>query len=582
MAIDIGQTPNFDPRMQRQTFGRPSVTFPPPNPAIAQQGGQQLPPGAQTLGAQTGQIEPNFQQMQFQQNVPQTGLIGAEQALQGGLQGALGAQQQGTNQALNTLLFGNQLAGQQLGQGQQALTAGGQAAQGQLQQGVNTLGAGGQAAQSQIQQGINALGGNFNAQAVNVDPNTGQPLFQQAAQGVGAFSPAGLQAQNLQSALSGAQGQAAFDQALINNPQQALLNRRGQEALANQAAASGGLGSGQFQTELQQLGQAQAGQQLQNQIANLAGLSQQGLQAAGQQGQFLSQAGQQQGNLASQNAQLGTNVNLQNAGRQLQAAGQQANLFGQGAGLSQQAAGQQAQLFGQGAGLQQQLGGQQAQLFGQGAGLSAGLAGQGAGFQQQGGINQANLLSGTAGQVAQGRTQAGRDIAGQVGASSSALANLANQQGTGLSDILGQGSANQANLLSNFGQLSAQQQQQLMSQLANLSIGQGTQLASGAGQIGQAQAGGLLGSAGAQQDTALQLATLLSDERLKDNIVKVGVKNGHNIYTWVWNNLMPIKSEIGKSSKGVIAQEVEKIKPEAISKHESGYKQVNYALIGVI
>ena len=75
----------------------------------------------------------------------------------------------------------------------------------------------------QLQQGQQALGGNFSGSAVNVDPTTGQQFFTQAAEGVGAFSPAGLQAQGLQSALSGAQGQAAFDEALLNSPAQAFF-----------------------------------------------------------------------------------------------------------------------------------------------------------------------------------------------------------------------------------------------------------------------------------------------------------------------------------------------------------------------
>ena len=42
---------------------------------------------------------------------------------------------------------------------------------------------------------------------------------------------------------------------------------------------------------------------------------------------------------------------------------------------------------------------------------------------------------------------------------------------------------------------------------------------------------------------------------------------------------MPIKSDIGRESLGVIAQEVEIIKPDAISQHNSGYKQVNYNML---
>ena len=137
---------------------------------------------------------------------PQYGLSGSENALRGGLQNSLAAINQGSNQALNTLQQGNQLA------------------------------------QNQLAQGRNILSGDFGVSAGSVDQNTGQPLFNQAAQGVNQFTDAGVQAQNLQSALSGAQGQEAFDQALINNSMQDYLNQRGQQALTNQAAALGGLG----------------------------------------------------------------------------------------------------------------------------------------------------------------------------------------------------------------------------------------------------------------------------------------------------------------------------------------------------
>lgn len=69
------------------------------------------------------------------------------------------------------------------------------------------------------------------------------------------------------------------------------------------------------------------------------------------------------------------------------------------------------------------------------------------------------------------------------------------------------------------------------------------------------------------------LMAALSDERLKEGIIKVGVINGHNYYMF---------SYLGDPTRylGVIAQEVEKTHPEAISEHE-GYKAVNYEMIGV-
>lgn len=376
---------------------------------------------------------------------PQFGLSGAEQAMQAGLGAGVSAIEQGVGGALGTLQQGQNLAQQQLQQGQQS-------------------------ALSMLGRGANALGGNFSASAANVDPMTGQPLFQQAAQGVQAFSPAGLQAQEMQAALSGLRGQEAFNQALINSPAQQFLREQGERAVINQATALGGLGGGNVLQELQRQGQGLAATQLQQQINNLAGLSGQGLQAAGMGGQFLSQAGQQQGNLAAQNAQLATQANLANAENRLRAAQGQANLFGQGAGIA-------------------------SALAGQGAGLTGQFAGQGAGLQGQAGLNAANLFSGTGQNLAQARLQAGRDIASQIANTTGGLSQLQQQQGGGLADIIGSGGANLANLLSGAGQLTGQQQMQLAQLLANLSTGQGSQLAGLQGQIGQAQAGGITGGA---------------------------------------------------------------------------------------
>ena len=355
----------------------------------------QAPPVVQTMMPQQGQIEPAFQQQQPQQ---QFGLAGAEQSL---------------------------LAGQNAG--------------------ISAL------AQTQ-RNALGSLGGNFNASAQQVDPMTGQPVFQQAAQGVGVFSPAGLQAQSLQAALSGAQGQQAFDEAFINDPGQAFLRQQGLDAVANQAAATGGLGGGEVLRELTRFGQGNAAQNIQQQIQNLGALSNQGLQAAAQQGQFLSQAGQQQGNLASTNAQLGTQANIASAGNRLNAAGQRAGI--------QSALGQQA----------------------------------------------ANTFIGTGQDIGQARFQTGRDLASQIGQSTSALSGLANQQGSGLSDIIGAGGSNLANLLSGAGQFDAGQQMQLAQLLSNISSGQGSQLSNIALGQGNANAQAALAQGANQQQLIGNLA----------------------------------------------------------------------------
>ena len=134
---------------------------------------------------------------------------------------------------------------------------------------------------------------------------------------------------------------------------------------------------------------------------------------------------------------------------------------------------------------------------------------------------------------------------------------------------------------------------------ANAQLGVGTQIsnitqgignAQAAGQIGQANAySGALGNAGntaalygilGNQNNLTGLQNTISNEnlynpsdrRLKTNIVKIGqYLNGLNKYSWtyLW----------GENSTGAMADEVEKLIPEAV-KVFYGYKHVNYALLG--
>ncbi len=452
--IQAGQTPGINDANLARQFATDNAFN---NPALQGRLTGGIKPTQQQIQqpvAQLGQIQQQIPQSALAQPRQQFGLSGAEQAIRSGALGGVNAVSQGQNNALGTLQFGNQFA------------------QNQLQQGLGALQSGAQGGLNQLQQGQQALGGNFGAQASSVNTATGQPMFQQAAGGVNQFTGAGLQAQGLQSALSGAQGQQAFDNAFINSPIQDFLRKEGERSVINQASATGGTGGGEVLRELTQFGQGLAGTQLQQQIANLQNLSGQGLQAAGQAGQFLSQGGQTQANLAAQNAQMATQANLASASNRLNAANSQANLFGQGASLLGRAASQ-------GAG-----------LFGQGAGIGSQLASQGAGMQFNTGNNIANLLSGAGNNIAQNRFQTGRDLASQIGRSSSALSGLANQQGSGLSDLIGQGGSNLANLISGSGQFDANQQSQLAQLLANISTGTGSQLANQQIGIGNAQAAG--------------------------------------------------------------------------------------------
>lgn len=72
---------------------------------------------------------------------------------------------------------------------------------------------------------------------------------------------------------------------------------------------------------------------------------------------------------------------------------------------------------------------------------------------------------------------------------------------------------------------------------------------------------------------------MFSDSALKENVEKIGTQNGFNVYKWSWNDLAKDLGLYGESS-GVLADEVEKVKPEAVSMN-NGFKFVNYDMIGV-
>ena len=71
-----------------------------------------------------------------------------------------------------------------------------------------------------------------------------------------------------------------------------------------------------------------------------------------------------------------------------------------------------------------------------------------------------------------------------------------------------------------------------------------------------------------------------SDIRLKRNIKLIGTKNGHNIYSWFWNDLAKDLGLQGKS-KGVMAHEVYEKDPEAVIIKDS-FLQVNYSRLGIL
>lgn len=127
--------------------------------------------------------------------------------------------------------------------------------------------------------------------------------------------------------------------------------------------------------------------------------------------------------------------------------------------------------------------------------------------------------------------------------------------------------------------------------------GLGQKAASAVGGVGQSVSSGIAsdimagGQAGAQSVLAAQQAQaqktgdaagligsvvgmFMSDERLKEDIFKVGKFNGLNVYTWKWNDEA---NQIGLEGHAVghIAQEVQQRYPELV-REKDGYLQVIY------
>ena len=360
------------------------------------------------------------------------------------------------------------------------------------------------------------------------------PYYQAATQGTQQALQGAQPYQGLATAaaLSGAQGVGPgalqtqrymnpFTQNVVQATQAALNQQQGQQLAQQQADAikGGAFGGGRAafqraQLEGQQsLAQAQAIAPLyqQNYQQALAAAQQQqgvGLGAAQANRAAIQQAGQQLGALGQQTygQQLGAAQQMGNLGQ---------NLYSQALGTGQAIQGLGQQQYGQGQATAQQLAALAQQGYGMGAGTSAALAGLGTNAQQAG-------LAGAQAQLAAGQTQ---------------------QQ------------TQQAGLQALYNQF--QQQQGFPYQQAQFlaNIAEGT--------------GALSGNATSGTSTTTGGGGFFSDERLKENIKKVGETNdGQPIYRYNYKG-------DGRTQIGLLAQDVEKDHPEAVGL-AGGYKTVDY------
>jgi hypothetical protein len=410
--------------------------------------------------------------------------------------------------------------------------------------------------------------------------------------------------------------------------QQAFSEQQSRAMFANQAALSG-FGAGMEQAGLyntglgQNLQQSLATQAAQNQAQQQA--FQQRLQAGefGREAQLASFGTQQQAQQAANQA-IGQNFEQALAAQQAQNAAQQ-QAYGQALGtgqfnrealMAQFGMGQQAQELANQAvaeNYQRSLAQTEAQnqalqqIFGQSA-TQQQMQNQAAAqnFQQQVAAQQANLAR-QAQQVGQAQGAAGfyneaqaqamqQEFARQAAANAAQQQlfqqNVAQQQfrNTAIQQALAQQAAirsipvNEISALLSGGQVNVPQFQGYSGvTVAPAPLFQAGQAAGDfaqrnyQNQVGSYNAGmGLLGSLAGAAGTAvggpLGVAGLFtSDRRLKSNIVRVGTHPlGIGVYEY---------DIAGQRQRGVMADEVETVLPEAVVTRSDGYKMVNYGLL---
>jgi O6-methylguanine-DNA--protein-cysteine methyltransferase len=82
----------------------------------------------------------------------------------------------------------------------------------------------------------------------------------------------------------------------------------------------------------------------------------------------------------------------------------------------------------------------------------------------------------------------------------------------------------------------------------------------------------------AQIGASIAAMTGGSDARLKTNIKKIGqLANGLNVYTWDWKPMISKLSGNFSMTKGVMAQEAQRVAPEAVHTADNGYLAVDYS-----
>lgn len=98
---------------------------------------------------------------------------------------------------------------------------------------------------------------------------------------------------------------------------------------------------------------------------------------------------------------------------------------------------------------------------------------------------------------------------------------------------------------------------------------------------GQVRALTQAGSKVGTENTGNKISQRVSDRLLKENLVRVGSHRlGVGLYLFDYKS--EFCNQLGHGRQfGVMADEVETVMPEAVLMHPNGFKQVNYAMLGI-
>ena len=448
-----------------QMLGQPSNIQRAVNIAV---GGDAYIPDQGVIPPNNNLIKPPYQSttqapMLPAQQVPQTGLIGSENAILGGQSGNEAALQGGLNQSTNTLLGAT---GSAIG----AMNAGNNSAMQYL----------GSVANPTQQAATNSFSADTSVGSNITDPlNQGASNFQ-------SYLGGGQNASKLQADLSGANGQQAQQAAYAqyqSSPAMQYQMDQMQKATERSAAARGGALGGNVLMELQRNAAGIASQDYQNQFNNINTVANQGINAANQIAGLKS-------------TQAGIAGNLQQSGI---AANAQAAIANQNA-QNQQLLTNQQQKFNVASRLADLASTYGINTGGLLLGTGQTIAGNQLGTSQI--LGQSRYSTGT--NLAAGRTNAGNAIAQNASNAATNIGNLLSQQGINVSNQMTNDINTTTKMISDYGMQDKISNESLAAMIANITAGQATNAQNAYSNIGQAQAAGTMGMSNAVQNGVTQ------------------------------------------------------------------------------